>query len=502
MVDGWPLEAVCDHLEAVTFGELEPPRLLVNVPPGFMKSLIFNCFWPAWEWGPMNLPHLRYVAFSYTATLTARDNRRFLMILESQKYQDLYGDRFKLVKVGEELVSNDKTGWKLASSVGGVGTGERGNRVLVDDPHNVKEAESETIREGTVRWFQESIQNRLNDLDTDFIGVIMQRVNEGDVSGTIIDGMPEYTHLCIPWAYETGRHCETKIGWSDPRSVEGEPAWPERFSEQSMETFKRLPYLWAGQYQQRPSPRGGSIFRREWWELWDDPNGKYPPFDYVIASLDGAFTEKEENDPSALTVWAVWTDYPGWSVGSDPPVGIQGIRKIMLIDAWRKWLPMHGPRIDQIPNETKAAYSFRTRKDWGLVEWVAHTCRRWNVDRLIIENKASGSIAADELQKLYGDEKWAVQLDTPANDKKARALAVVSAFPQGLVYAPDRDWAEMVISEMESFPKGRHDDLTDSTTQALKHLRAVGLIQHPEERIAEEARASRHRPQRKNLYPV
>ena len=154
-VDGWPLEVICRHLEAVTAGEIN--RLLINVPPGFMKSLLTDVFWPAWEWGPMNLEHMRYVTFSYSSSLTERDNQRFGDLICSEEYQELYGDRVQVKKRGEKIVSNARTGWKLASSIGGVGTGQRGNRIILDDPHNVKEAESDTVRQEAVRWFREAM---------------------------------------------------------------------------------------------------------------------------------------------------------------------------------------------------------------------------------------------------------------------------------------------------------------------------------------------------------
>ena len=135
-VDGWPLHTICEHLQAVSEGRIT--RLLINVPPGFMKSLLVDVFWPAWEWATFG-PHLRYVTFSYSSDLTRRDNRRFGALVGCREYQELFGDKVVLVKQGEEMVSNTATGWKLASSIGGVGTGERGNRVILDDPHNVKE---------------------------------------------------------------------------------------------------------------------------------------------------------------------------------------------------------------------------------------------------------------------------------------------------------------------------------------------------------------------------
>jgi hypothetical protein len=144
LVDGWPLEAVCEHLEAITYGHLQ--KVLINVPPGFMKSLLTDVFWPAWEWGPRQLPWHRYVAFSYSASLTERDNRRFRDVMMSRDYGRLFGGKFALTSIGQTLVSNNQTGWKLATSIGGVGTGERGDRVILDDPHNVKESESDATR--------------------------------------------------------------------------------------------------------------------------------------------------------------------------------------------------------------------------------------------------------------------------------------------------------------------------------------------------------------------
>ncbi len=208
----------------------------------------------------MRRPDLRYVSFSYSAHLTERDNERFRDIVRSPLYRRMYGDVVALTSEGKIKVANTKTGWKFASSVGGVGTGERGDRVLLDDPHNVKEAESEAVRSDTVRWFRESMQNRLNDLRTGAIIVIMQRVNEYDVSGCIIEDYPDYMHLCIPMEYEVGRHCATYVDgeefWSDPRDEDGELAWPERYPADLLAPFRTLPYLWAGQYQQRPEPRG------------------------------------------------------------------------------------------------------------------------------------------------------------------------------------------------------------------------------------------------------
>lgn len=426
----------------------------------------------------MNMPHLRYVTFSYSSSLTERDNGRFRDLLICSEFQELWRDRFSMRKVGETLVSNDKTGWKLATSVRGVGTGQRGDRVIFDDPHNVKEAESDTVRTETVRWFEEGMENRLNDLKAGAIIVVMQRVHELDVSGAIIAN-GDYVHLCVPMEFEEGRPSETEIGWKDPRTEEGELAWPERFAEAEIQPFKRRPYMWAGQYQQRPEPRGGGIFKRDWWMIWDKNVGesygvserRFPSLSYVIGVIDTAYTGKEENDPCAMTVWGIWHDK------KDSP-------QVMLMAAWEEWLEFN-----------------------PLVEKTAATCKRYNVDRLLIESKATGISVAQEIQRQYRENKWGVQLVDPGRgDKVSRAYAVTHAFEDGLIWVPGFEdgtcpaWAEKVVTQMATFPKAVHDDLTDTATMALKYLRECGLLLRREEHMSNEMQALQHRSPNKALY--
>lgn len=654
-VDGWAIRAICEHLEAVTFGDIN--RILANVPPGFSKSLISNVFHPAWEWGPMNLPHLRSIAFSYAAHLTERDNGKFRDLIRSTEYQTLYGDRFTLTSEGVEKVANDKTGWRYASSVGGVGTGERADRVVClphhvpvltnigwlpigtiverkldvqiagrddatghiewqaieayeknpgrpivriawsggalectpehpvfvsgrgyvaasevgpgntilwaggafdlhqlrignfdarreevagetetrvvetvevvgwadavynvrvtphhnyfaagvlvhncDDPHNIKDGESDTIRTKTVRWFDEAMSNRLNDLRKSAIIVIMQRVHEADVSGHIIENEPDYCHLMVPMCWD-GRRYTTDIGWTDPRSDDGELAWPERYPEETLSRFKRNAFLWSGQYQQAPEPRGGGLFKRDWWRYEEVPIGKQPPqLEYIVASLDSAYTKQERNDPSGFTVWGIYRD-------------ANGNPKVLLLHAWRKHLELHGPEIERKRNEPERLYVDRAKKQWGLVEWVAYDCKRLRVDRLLIESKASGMSVAQEMTRLYANEGWGVELVNPEGDKYARAVAVVHLWADGFVHVPasrldpndadslaPRDWAQLVIDEMAIFPNGRFRDLTDASTQALRHLRMVGLAVRREEREDDRIAKSMHREKLPPLY--
>ncbi|MGH7745265.1 MAG: hypothetical protein ACREQ5_10775, partial [Candidatus Dormibacteria bacterium] len=384
-VVGWPIEAICEHLEAVSSGEIH--NLLINVPPGFSKSTGVDVFWPAWEWGPCNLPFMRYVCAAYSAGLTRRDNRRFLRVLNSDLYRELWGDRFRLTHDGEVNVQNDKTGWKLATSVGGIGTGERGNRVIADDPNSIMDVESDTMRETANTWFREVVPDRLNDKKEDAIIVIQQRTHENDVSGNALTDDLGYVHLMIPMEYDSARRCVTVIGWEDPRTDDGELAWPERFPAKVIAALRKEkgPYAYAGQYQQSPSPRGGGIIKREWWQVWP-PNDyeiaegavlHFPDLDYILASVDTAMSTSEEADESACTVWGAWRDE------KDHP-------RIMLLLAWSGRFAFH-----------------------ELVEKIITTCRKRRVDTLMIEAKANGLSVAQEVQSLCAAEEWGTRVSQP-----------------------------------------------------------------------------------------
>lgn len=533
-VPGWHIEAICDHLQAVTAGEIR--RLLINIPPRTSKSTLCSVAWPAWTWAqsevtPVAGPQVQFLFASYAQSLSLRDSVKTRRLIESPWYQQRWGDRFRLT--GDQNTKfrfeNTLGGYRLATSVGGSLTGEGGAILLVDDPHNAVEMESEAEREAAVHWWDESLSTRLNDPRNGAYVIIMQRLHEEDLSGHILSrSVGNWTHLCLPMRYEPERHCVTVIGWEDPRAAEGadELLCPERFAVEEVELLEATlgPYGAAGQLQQRPEPRGGGIFKRAWWQPWTTDHAlqyglidqaaveaegdmalKFPEWNYRVASLDTAYGEKEENDWSALTVWQSWTDRLG-----NP--------KLMMVYAWRGRLPLHEPSLTE---EERAAYGndqdeidrarLTGKLRQGLVEQVAYYCKRYKVDRLLIESKANGIDVAREIRRLYQDEKWGITLVDPKGiDKVARAYSVQHMFSAGLVYAPAsvegdfRAWAEMVITEAASFPKAAHDDLTDTLTQALRHLRLIGMAPLAEERAASESAKVKVFPERRSrpIYPV
>lgn len=507
-VHGWHVEAIADHLRAVVDGEIR--RLVINIPPRTSKSSIVSVAFPAWTWAQPQKSHtsgpgVQFLFASYAQSLSIRDSTKCRRLIDSPWYKDRWGSRIQLTSDQATKIrfDNRQGGYRLATSVGGALTGEGGAIIVVDDPHNAVEMESDLVRQNTLDWWDNSLSTRLNDPKRGAYIVIMQRLHEEDLTGHILSrDIGEWTHLCLPMRYEWNRHSSTVIGWDDPRGCddEGEPLvvvgengermprdaeaervlveereglllTPDRFGEREVKLLETQlgPYQAAGQLQQRPEPKGGGIFKRDWWQLWAED--KFPPFDYILASLDTAYTEKEENDPSALTIWGIFTHRMNQPVrltfrdGSyhDDLNLTESAQRVMLMNAWSGRLEI---------NE--------------LVQKVAEICSKMRVDKLLIESKASGISVAQEIRRLYGNSAFSVQLmDPKSQDKVSRAYSIQHLFSEGLVYAPDRSWADMVITQCAAFPKAKHDDLVDTVTQALKYLRNTGILVRGEEVIRE-----------------
>ena len=508
-IHGWHIDFICEHLEAITF-EVEVDgkpynRLLVNVPPGTMKSLITNVFWPAWEWGPCNMPYLRYVCAAHKVeNLSARDSRRMRELITSEWYQARWGDRVSLARDQNEKLNfqNTAKGFRIATAITSL-TGIRGDRVIIDDPHSVDSAASEAQRESEVTTFLEAIPTRLTNPIKSAIVVIMQRLHEEDVSGVILEKDLGYDHIMLPMRFDPSRAFPTKLGVEDPREEEGELLFPARFPEEIVSRDERSlgPYATAGQFQQLPEPRGGGIILREWWQLWDEPT--YPPMDFVIASLDTAYTTKQENDCSALTVWGVFSG----DIRTQPVDNFIGRSGRDGRDMKLKNNMREAARFDEanqiahfLQTAPKSAPRVMMMAGWQdrlplheLTKKVAATCRAMGVDKLLIEDKAAGHSVAQEIRRLYGHEDWAVQLINPgAIDKMARLYSVQHLFSDGMIYAPEKQWSNLVINQCATFPKAKHDDLVDTVSQALRHLRDLGLLARANEVRADIADQMRH----------
>jgi predicted phage terminase large subunit-like protein len=346
--------------------------------------------------------------------------------------------------------------------------GNRNGMVLVsncDDPNNVLEAESEAIRRSTNRWFTEVVPTRINDPNTSVIIVIQQRTHENDVSGVILGDNKdkEYEHFCLPMRFEVDNRCQTKIGFIDPRTKEGELVFPERFPEWwvAKKEKKMGPYATAAQFQQRPTPRGGGIVRLEDWQMWE--HEEFPDFEFVIACLDTNYSEEEQedNDYNGLVFWGVFRDH------------LIGQPQAMLMYSWQD----------------------RDIKLHDLVTKVGKFCMTMRADKLLIEDKGKGSVVKSELRRLFQNKVPASLVKVSGagknrpmahvGDKVARTYACQHLFHDGLIWRPKRTWADAVANQIASIPKGAHDDLADPAVMGLNFLRLSGFILRPEEGTGE-----------------
>jgi hypothetical protein len=354
-VDGWALEAVADHLQAVCDGSIR--RLVINIPPRMGKSTITSAAFPAWVWAqrnssPTSGPSVQFLHASYAQQLSLRDSVKCRRLIESPWYQSLWGDRFHLLgdQNTKSRFDNDQRGSRLSTSVGSALTGEGGSIIVVDDPNAAQEAFSGAAIESTIDWWDSALSTRLNDPKTGAFVVIQQRLGEEDLTGHILSkAVGDWTHLCLPMRLEPERSAVTSIGWQDPRTEDGELLWPERFGEEEVAMLERQlgPWAAAGQLQQSPQPKGGGIFKRDWWQLWESPDDSFPAMEYVLLSADTAYTDKESNDPTGCTVWGVYRE--------------KGAPRIMLLNAWRKHLELHGVYEPRLADETTASFVKRTQ---------------------------------------------------------------------------------------------------------------------------------------------
>lgn len=274
--DGWHIGAICEHLEAVSRGEIR--RLLINIPPRHMKSLTCCVAWPAWTWArapdkafPLIGPQVRFMSLSYSGRFAERDSRKMLNLVNSLKYQRYWGDRVQIAhdQSGRTRFETTAKGFRLPSSVKGMATGEGGDIILIDDPISADDAKSEPERQRVIDWWTEVMQTRLNDPKTGAFVIIMQRLHHQDLTGHVLANETGWTHLCLPAEYEPDHpHAYA----DDPRTEDGQLLWPAHIPEEELARLQSgmTRYAIAGQFQQRPAPRSGGMFDREHLQIVPD----------------------------------------------------------------------------------------------------------------------------------------------------------------------------------------------------------------------------------------
>ena len=417
----WHVDYIGELLEACTRGEIK--RLIINVPPRYLKSVSVTVAWPAWLLG--NDPSRKIIAASYSHSLSLKHSTDCRLVIKS----DWYGRAFPGVRLAFDQDTKEKfvttqRGMRYATSVGGSVTGEGGNFLIVDDPHNPMQALSDVQRKQALTWFDQSFASRLNDKKNGVIVLVMQRLHANDLTGHLLEKGGWY-HASLPQVAEE----KTVIDFGRVKMIRqpGDPLHPAREDAEAIERLKSDigSYAWAGQYQQRPVPAEGGMCKAHWLQRYERREEKYLR---VVQSWDTAVKPKQINDPSVCTTWG--ERHGGWDL-------LQVlVRRLEYPD---------------------------------LKSLVVSQASAWQPDAILIEDKASGQ---QLLQDLRRESQLPIIAINPEADKITRFAACSALIEAGRVYLPTQAaWLTDYEAEILTFPNAAHDDQVDSTSQFLNWMK-------------------------------
>lgn len=429
----WPIfisgshhKIMSDAFERVANGELK--RLIINMPPRHTKSEFASFLLPAWFLG--KFPQKKIIQTAHTAELATGFGRKVRNLVSSEQYQKVFQTKLSSDSKAAGRWNTNVGGDYFAIGVGGAVTGKGADLLIIDDPHSEQEAKqaNPAVFDGVYEWFTSGPRQRLQPGGA--IIIVMTRWSKRDLTGQILknsdkDGVDQWEVIDFPAIMPNGN-----------------PLWPGFWSKTALEALKaELPVSkWEAQYQQNPTSEEGAIIKREHWMVWDK---KQPPeCEYIIQSWDTAFEKNNRADYSACTTWGVF---------QHPNKNGDLKANIILLDAFKERM--------EFPDLKRKALE---------------VYREYEPDTLIVEKRAAGAPLIYEMRKMG----IPVAEYTPGkgNDKISRVNAISALFESGMVWCPETRWAEEVMDELASFPNGDHDDLVDSSSQALMRFRLGGFI--------------------------
>ena len=427
-IEGRHHKIMAEAFERVANGDLK--RLIINMPPRHTKSEFASYLLPAWFLG--QYPDKKIIQTAHTAELSVGFGRKVRNLVDSEDYKEIFpelGLRADSKAAGRW--STSKGGEYFAIGVGGAVTGKGADLLIIDDPHSEQEGQSADagVFDKAYEWYTSGPRQRLQPGGA--IIIVMTRWHKRDLTGKIVktsvqrEGMDEWEVIEFPAIMPSGN-----------------ALWPEFWSLTELEALRsELPApKWQAQYQQDPSSEESALVKREWWKKWEEE--RPPQCEFIIQSWDTAFLKTQRADYSACTTWGVF--YQPDDTGVTQP-------NIILLDAYKERL--------EFPELKKCAFEFYNE---------------FEPDACIVEAKAAGTPLIFELRAMG----IPVSEYTPSrgNDKISRVNAVSDLFASGIVWCPETRFAEEVIEEFASFPAGEHDDLVDSSTQALLRFRQGGFL--------------------------
>ena len=429
----WPVfisgrhhKIMAEAFERVARGELK--RLIINMPPRHTKSEFASYLLPAWFLG--KFPHKKIIQTAHTAELAVGFGRKVRNLVSSEAYQKVFDTKLSSDSKAAGRWNTEVGGDYFAIGVGGAVTGKGADLLIIDDPHSEQEAKqgNPAVYDNVYEWYTSGPRQRLQ--PGGVIIIVMTRWSKRDLTGQIIknsskEGVDAWEVIDFPAILPSGT-----------------PLWPGFWKKEALEALRaELPVSkWEAQYQQNPTSEEGAIIKRDQWRIWEED---YPPqCEYIIQSWDTAFDKTTRSDFSACTTWGVF---------KHPNEHGDYRTNIIVLDAYKK--RMEFPEL-----KTKA-----------FEMW-----KEWNPDTLIVEKKAAGAPLIYEMRQMG----IPLQEYTPSkgSDKIARVNAISDMFRSGIVWCPDTRWADELMEELAAFPNGDHDDLVDSTSQALLRFRQGGFI--------------------------
>jgi predicted phage terminase large subunit-like protein len=429
----WPVfisgahhKIMADAFERVANGELK--RLIINMPPRHTKSEFASFLLPAWFLG--KFPHKKIIQTAHTAELATGFGRKVRNLVSSEPYQKVFQTKLSSDSKAAGRWNTHMGGDYFAIGVGGAVTGKGADLLIIDDPHSEQEAKqaNPAVFDNVYEWYTSGPRQRLQPGGA--IIIVMTRWSKRDLTGQILknsakDGVDQWEVIDFPAIMPNGN-----------------PLWPGFWSKSALEALKsELPVSkWEAQYQQNPTSEEGAIIKREHWRIWEDE--RPPQVEYIIQSWDTAFEKNNRADYSACTTWGVF-QHPNKHGDLKP--------NIILLDAFKE-------RMEFPDLKAKALELYK----------------EYEPDTLIVEKRAAGAPLIYEMRKM--GIPMSEYTPGKGNDKISRVNAISDLFASGMVWCPETRWAEEVMDELASFPNGDHDDLVDSSSQALMRFRLGGFI--------------------------